>query len=81
MPNERGVIVADISTSTCVVMYNEEYLPECETLSLSAGDIATWYEGRKRALLIFAEQMYGAGTAPFKLRLRAKDSTWKECAP
>jgi hypothetical protein len=78
MPNESGVIVADIST--CVVTYNEEYLPECEMLSLSAGDITTWYEGRKRALLILAEQMYGVGTASFKLRVRAKDGTFKECA-
>jgi len=30
MPNERGVIVADVATWTCV--YEDEFVPECNVL-------------------------------------------------
>ena len=77
MPNERGAIIADITT--WVVTYREEYLPECEMLGLPFGGSSVWYAGRKCALRILAEKVYGTGAPPFMLRVRAKNRTFKEC--
>lgn len=77
MPNERGVIVADVATWSSV--YEQEYLVECEMLGVPAGARATWYDGRDRALTVLAHEAYGADAPPFKLRMRAKNRTFKEC--
>lgn len=77
MPNEGGVIVADVCTWLSV--YTEEYVPECDARGVEAGKRATWYEGRSRALLLLARETYGDAAKPFKLRLRAKNRSFKEC--
>jgi hypothetical protein len=77
MPNERGVIVADVATWTCV--YEDEFVPECNVLGTPGGSRSTWYDGRSNALAQLAIAVYGADAPPFKLRMRAKNRTFKEC--
>eukprot|EP00962_Isochrysis_galbana_P043710 scaffold16728_cov137-Isochrysis_galbana.AAC.7 len=77
MPNECGVIVADVATWTCV--YEDEFVPECNVLGTPGGCRSTWYDGRSNALAQLAIAVYGADAPPFKLRMRAKNRTFKEC--
>eukprot|EP00965_Chrysotila_dentata_P008439 274531-Pleurochrysis_carterae.AAC.1 len=84
MPNEKGVLVHEV----CVWLevYKEEFIPEMRLIGVAwgreeggDGSIATWRDGKTRALLAFAEETYGDGSAPFKLRSRSRNSTFKEC--
>eukprot|EP00962_Isochrysis_galbana_P061947 scaffold48498_cov253-Isochrysis_galbana.AAC.1 len=71
MPNEGGVIVADVCTWKSI--YKEEYVVECEIRGVHPGVRGTWYEGRNRALLLLAQETYGLTARRFKLRIRAKN--------
>jgi hypothetical protein len=77
MPNEGGVIVADVCTWKSI--YNDEYVIECDLRGVHPGARATWYEGRNRALLLLAQETYGPTARRFKLRVRAKNRSFKEC--
>eukprot|EP00965_Chrysotila_dentata_P253614 6211337-Pleurochrysis_carterae.AAC.1 len=85
MPNEKGVLVHEV----CVwaEVYEEEFIPEMKVIGVAwgpenggSGSMATWRDGKQRALLAFAVETYGEGSDAFKLRSRSRNSTFKECA-
>eukprot|EP00965_Chrysotila_dentata_P228843 6196833-Pleurochrysis_carterae.AAC.1 len=44
------------------------------------GSNATWREGKKRALHLYADATYGPGGRPFRLVSRADHSAFKKCS-
>lgn len=79
MPHQPGVINADHCVWSSVFV--EEYLIECEIVGVPGGKLSTWKEGKARALLQLAEEVYGTllKGKPCVLKMRSKHSAFKEC--
>ena len=84
---QRGVD-GDVSTAGDEVVSDEGGLCDhCESdidelfqvEDLAKGSIATWYQGRKNALLELAKEKVGEDSGPFKFLSRANHSAYKEC--